>query len=684
MKPPAATQLRAAELQALLRDYAYRYYVLDDPTVSDAAYDALYSELRSLEQQHPELIQEDSPTQRVGGALLAGFAEVVHAVPMLSLDNAFSVEEVRAFDRRACERLGVERLAYVCEPKIDGLAISLRYEQGLFTQAATRGDGERGEDVTANLRTLRTLPLRLRGELIPARLEIRGEVYFPSAGFAQLNAKLAATGERVFANPRNAAAGTIRQLDPKIAAQRPLALLCYSLGQLEGLPWPTTQSAALAQLHAWGLPVNPHVLVADVDGCLTYFSDMGERRADLPYAIDGVVYKVDDLAQQAALGFVSRAPRWAVAHKFPAEEAMTLVQAIEVGVGRTGALTPVAVLAPVAVGGVTVTHATLHNAAEVQRKDVRVGDTVVVRRAGDVIPEVARVVLAQRPPEASAFVFPDVCPVCGSAVVRLADQVIARCSGGLYCPAQRKEQIQHYASRRALDIQGLGDKLVAQLVDAGLVTTVADLYNLTVEALAALPRLGEKSALKLLAQLEQRKHTTLARLLYALGIREVGESTARALALHFGTLDALILADAAQLQAVPDVGPVVAESLVAFFANPHNLDVVRRLQQAGLEYPPQTPPTAVFAGQETHPLSGKTLVLTGTLSSSTRDAVKAQLLALGAKVSDSVSRRTDYVVAGVSPGSKLTQAQQLGVAVVDEVTLIRWLEGTHEADHRPN
>lgn len=671
---PADAFVLAQRLRALLAEQAYHYYVLDTPTLSDSAYDALYRELQVLERLYPALIQPDSPTQRVGGSPLAQFTEVRHHVPMLSLDNAFSAVEVLAFNQRACERLGLPALTYVCEPKIDGLAISLRYEQGRFIQAATRGDGERGEDVSANVRTLRSLPLCLRGGNLPDFLEVRGEVYLPHAGLAQLNAKLTAAGAKPFANPRNAAAGSLRQLDPAIAAQRPLALFTYSIVQLEGQAWPLTQTAVLAQLQAWGLPVNPLIqTVPDIQGCLAYFAQLAAQRVSLPYDIDGVVYKVDGLALQTALGFVTRAPRWAIAHKFPAEEALTQVQAIEVQVGRTGALTPVAVLAPVAVGGVTVTHATLHNAAEVQRKDVRIGDTVVVRRAGDVIPEVVRSMPLQRLPDALPFVMPVQCPVCGAAVIQEPGEVVARCSGGLYCPAQRKEQIRHYASRRALDIQGLGDKLIDQLVDASLVNTVADLYALTETQLTALERMGTTSTRKLLAQIAGSKQPTLARLLYALGIREVGEVTAWNLAQHFGGLEALMQATAPQFQAVPDIGPVVAAHLVTFFAQPHNQDVLARLQAAGVQ------PTAVAVSvPAAHPLTGKTVVLTGTLQQLTRDQAKAKLLLLGAKVSGSVSARTHYVIAGADAGSKQAQAERLGIPIVGEAELLQWLEQAND------
>ena len=658
---------RIDELREQIRRYDHHYYVLDDPLVPDAEYDRQLAELVALEARYPELITADSPTQRVAGAPASGFVEVEHVVPMRSLGNAFSEAEVADFDRRARERLGVASITYVAEPKLDGLAISLLYEDGVLVRAATRGDGERGEAVTHNVRTLRTVPLRLAGTP-PARLEVRGEVVMGHAGFEALNARLRAQGGKTFANPRNAAAGSLRQLDPAVAAQRPLEFFGYGVGLVEGGVLPPSQSETLAWLSELGLRVNPlWRQVEGVDGCLAYQHEIGERRDALPYEIDGVVYKVDRRDWQETLGYVARAPRWAIAHKFPAREELTRLLDVEFQVGRTGALTPVARLEPVAVSGVTVSNATLHNMDEVRRKDVRIGDSVVVRRAGDVIPEVVGVVIERRPADAREITLPDHCPVCGSSVEQVEGEAVARCSGGLYCPAQRKEAIRHFASRRALDIEGLGERLIDQLVARGWVHDVADLYRLDAVALGALERMGERSAQNLVAALEASKQTTLARFLFALGIREVGEATARALANHFGSLDALIEAsgDLERLQQVDDVGPVVAAHLHAFFAEPHNRDVIARLRTAGvvwLEGPP--------APRETLPLTGQTWVLTGTLESMSRDQAKARLEALGAKVAGSVSKKTTCVVAGRDAGSKLDKAQTLGVEVIDEA---EWL-----------
>ena len=672
MAIPDDVRAHAARLRERLNWHGYRYYVLDDPEIPDAEYDRLFRELRELEATHPELIAFDSPTQRVGAAPLAVFQPVRHALPMLSLDNAFSAEEVMEFDRRAHERLAdTATIQYAAEPKLDGLAVSLRYEDGVLIRGATRGDGQTGEDITANLRTIRAIPLRLLGAGWPRVLEVRGEVFMPRAGFARWNAAAQARGDRIFANPRNAAAGSLRQLDPRVTAERPLDWFCYGVGAVEKGELPSRHSAILDRLSAWGLRVCPERRVVDgLAGCLAYHRDLLERRECLPYDIDGVVYKVDRLDWQRELGFVARAPRWAIAHKFPAQEELTVVEAIEVQVGRTGAITPVARLKPVFVGGVTVTNATLHNADEVARKDVRVGDTVIVRRAGDVIPEVAQVVLEQRPADAQAFVMPEICPVCGSRVVRLEGEAAARCIGGLYCRAQRQEAIRHFASRRALDIEGLGDKLVEQLVERGLVRNPADLYGLDVATLAGLERMGARSAAKLVEALDRSKTTTLARFLYALGIREVGETTALILAGHFGTLEALMAAEEERLQQVPDVGPVVAAAIRAFFQEPHNQQVIARLRAAGVRWPEAEVKQAT--GQ---PLAGKTFVLTGTLESLTRDQASDRLQALGAKVSGSVSKKTDYVVAGRDAGSKLDKARELGVMVLDEAGLRALLEG---------
>ena len=668
---------RAAELRAELEHHNYRYFVLDDPQVPDAEYDRLLRELRDLESAHPSLVTADSPTQRVGGVAADEFAEARHRQPMLSLDNAFSEEDVTAFDRRVRERLGSdEAVEYSAEPKMDGLAISVIWEHGVFTRAATRGDGVTGEDVTANVRTIASLPLRLRGAA-PALLEARGEVFMPVAGFERLNREAAARGDKVFVNPRNAAAGSLRQLDPKVTASRPLEVYFYALGTLEGAPLPERHSEVLEMLRGLGLRVSPETRrVQGVAGCLAYYAALGARRAVLPHQIDGVVYKVDDLAAQRTLGFVSRAPRWAVAHKFPADEALTVVREVGFQVGRTGALTPVARLEPVFVGGVTVSNATLHNIDEIERKGVRIGDTVVVRRAGDVIPEVARVLLDRRPDDAREVRLPSACPVCGSPVERDPDAAVARCTGGYRCSAQRKERLRHFAARRALDVEGLGERLVEQLVDADLVQTPADLFRLDRATLAGLERMGEKSADNLLTALVKARDTTLPRLLFALGIREVGEATAAALAAHFGDLDALMEADLGSVQQVPDVGPVVAARVVEYFADPSHRDMILRLREAGVHWPVSAPvPPA-----DGLPLVGLTWVLTGSLVSMDRGAAEDALRALGARISGSVSKKTDFVVAGSDAGSKLRKAEELGVRVLDESVLLRTLETKRPPD----
>ncbi|MCX7896316.1 MAG: NAD-dependent DNA ligase LigA [Rhodocyclaceae bacterium] len=669
---PAANQAAAAEriaqLRAEIEKHDYAYYVLDAPIIPDAEYDKLFRELVALEAAYPELVTPDSPTQRVGGRPLPEFGELTHRVPMLSLANAFSAEEVEAFDRRCREGLGVARIRYACEPKFDGLAVSLLYENGIFVRGATRGDGYRGEDVTQNLRTVRNLPLRLKGEALPRFLEVRGEVLMLKRDFARLNARQAELGEKTFANPRNAAAGSLRQLDPRVTAKRPLRFYAYGVAEASQEDRiAKSHSEAMAKLMAWGLPVvAEREVVEGVEGLLAYYERMARKRQDLPYDIDGVVYKVDDLEAQERLGFVARAPRFAIAHKFPAQEALTVVEAIEVQVGRTGALTPVARLSPVFVGGVTVTNATLHNEDEVHRKDVRVGDTVIVRRAGDVIPEIVSVVHERRPPHARPFVMPKTCPVCGSAVEKPASEAIARCTGGLYCPAQRKQAILHFASRRAMDIEGLGEKLVDQLVERGLVKSVADLYRLTAHELSSLERMGEKSAQNLVTAIEKSKATTLSRFIYALGIRNVGEATAKDLARHFGDIKALMNASADQLMAVPEVGPVIAESIVHFFAEPHNRRVIDELLSAGVHWPHEK-------SAESGKLAGKTFVLTGTLSSLTRAAAKAAIEAAGGKVTESVSKKTDFVVVGEEPGSKYDKARALGVTVLDEAQFLELL-----------
>lgn len=651
---------RIAQLRAEIEQHNHRYYVLDDPSIPDAEYDKLFRELQSLETRHPELLTVDSPTQRVGGAPLKAFAEVHHRTAMLSLNNAFSEEEVRAFDTRIREALGVTEVEYAVEPKFDGLAITLSYRDGMFVQGATRGDGNVGEEVTENLRTIHSIPLRLTAAVHD--VEIRGEVLMFKRDFAKLNEAQRAKGEKEFVNPRNAAAGALRQLDARITASRRLSFFAYGMGICEGVTLPQQHHFQMDLLQQWGVAVaQQRRVVQGVEGLLDYYREIGAQRADLPFDIDGVVYKVNDTLLQQQLGFVSRAPRFAIAHKFPAEESITTLLEIEVQVGRTGALTPVARLAPVFVGGVTVTNATLHNEDEIRRKDVRIGDTVVVRRAGDVIPEVARVVIERRPVEAREFVMPLVCPVCGSQVAKLPDEAVWRCTGGLFCPAQRKQALLHFASRRAMNIDGLGDKLVEQLVDAHIVKTPADLYKLGLLAMINLDRMGEKSAVNLLAGIEKSKRTTLARFIFALGIRNVGETTAKDLAQHFGSLDNLLAADLERLQQVRDVGPVVAQSMADFLAQSHNREVIEQLRAAGVQWAEHEAQAAT-----TLPFAGQTFVLTGTLVSLNRDQAKEKLEALGAKVSGSVSKKTHYVVAGAEAGSKLDKAQELGVTVLDE------------------
>ena len=655
-----ALRERAAQLRAAIERHNYLYYVKDAPEITDAEYDRLFKELQELEQDSPELRTPDSPTQRVGGAPLAGFAEVRHRTPMLSIANAFDEEAVQAFDRRAREALGVESIEYAAEPKFDGLAVSLTYREGVFVQGATRGDGTTGEDITPNLRTVRSIPLRVPDAADTRELEVRGEVLMYRQDFDALNARQREAGEKEYVNPRNAAAGAVRQLDSRITAGRPLRFFAYAVSHSSEARW-ATHSQSLARLSGLGFPVCPdRDVVQGVEGLLKYYKRIGRTRDRLPYAIDGVVYKVNRLDWQGRLGFISRAPRFALAHKYPAEEQVTQVLAIDVQVGRTGALTPVARLKPVFVGGVTVTNATLHNEDELRRKDVRIGDTVVVRRAGDVIPEVVSVRAEKRPAGARPFHLPKKCPVCGSAVVRSEDEAVARCSGGLYCPAQRKQALLHFASRRAMDIEGLGERLVEQLVDEKLVHTPADLYRLRLEQLAGLERMGEKSAANLLEALERSRHTTLERFIYALGIRNVGESTARDLARHFGDLAPLLKASEEALLEVPDVGPIVARSIRQFLDEPHNRRVIDELVEAGVSWPISTPaprpPQAAV----------KSFVLTGTLASMSRDEARAAIEAKGHKVTGSVSKKTDFVVAGDAAGSKLERARALGVAVLDE------------------
>jgi DNA ligase (NAD+) len=663
---PAKIAQRAAKLRTDLDAHNFRYYVEDAPAVSDAEYDRLFRELQAIERDYPVLATPDSPTQRVGGQPAAEFEPVTHRVPMLSLSNAFADEEAEAFDRRVRTALGVERVDYAVEPKFDGLAVSLVYERGHFTLGATRGDGYTGENVTANLRTVRAIPMRLPADA-PPLLEVRGEVLMLKRDFAALNAAQGSAGEKAFVNPRNTAAGALRQLDPAITASRRLAFFGYGVGVVEwgAVKPPATQDALLKLLAALRLPIaSQRSVVRGLEGLLRYYRAIGSERDRLPFQIDGVVYKVNQFEHQERLGFVSRAPRFALAHKFPAEELPTEVLAINVQVGRTGALTPVARLKPVFVGGVTVVSATLHNEDEVRRKDVRVGDTVIVRRAGDVIPEVVRVLPESRQPNAPQFVLPRRCPECGSKVVRLPDEAIARCSGGLVCPAQRKQALLHFASRRALDIEGLGDKLVDQLVDAGRVHTPADIYKLDVAALAALDRMADKSAANVVAAIDKSRATTLARFIYALGIRHVGETTAADLAQHFGTLDAVLAADEQALLEVRDVGPVLVQSILQFFAEAHNRKVIADLRAAGVHWT-ETAPRRARAGK----FSGLTFVLTGTLPTLARDDAKALIEEHGGKVAGSVSKKTSYVVAGAEPGSKLDKAGELGVPVLDEQQL---------------
>lgn len=661
---------RAAWLRETLARYDYAYYVADAPLVPDAEYDRLFRELLALEAAHPELIGPDSPTQRIGGQPLEGFPEVTHRVPMLSIHTETDTGDsgAFAFDTRVRRALGLADdaapVAYIGELKFDGLAINLRYENGVLVQAATRGDGLTGEDVTQNIRTIRVIPLRLQGDP-PAVLEVRGEVYMRRGDFEKLNARQEARGEKTFVNPRNAAAGSLRQLDPAIAAQRPLSFFAYGLGESVGWEMPETHSGVLLALVEFGLPVCEHRAVLRGPQALADFhTKVAGLRTTLPFDIDGAVYKVNSLTQQRQLGFLSREPRWAVAHKYPAEEAVTLLKDIEVQVGRTGALTPVARLEPVFVGGVTVTSATLHNQDEIDRKDLRIGDQVIVRRAGDVIPEVVGPVLDRRVGDPPRFVLLErypTCPVCGSHVVRDEDEAVARCSGGLFCAAQRKQALLHFASRRALDIEGLGEKLVDQLVDSGRVHSPADIFGLKEDELAGLERMGPKSAANLVAALEKARHTNLARFVFALGIRNVGETTAKDLARHFGNLDALMAADQERLLEVPDVGPIVATCVLDFFAEAHNREVIAALRAAGLEWAEGAP-----VAREAGGLAGKTFVLTGTLPSLSRDEAKALIEAAGGKVTGSVSKKTSFVVAGVDAGSKLEKAHTLGIALLDE------------------
>lgn len=667
-QPPEA---EAAQLRQQLNYHNHRYYVLDDPELPDAEYDRMLRRLQQLETEHPELLTADSPTQRVGGAPLDAFESVTHLMPMLSLDNAFSDDEVVDFNRRVLDRLNQSGdVKYACEPKLDGIAISLLYRNGVLERGATRGDGTTGEDITSNVRTVASIPLKLIGDDIPELLEVRGEIYLPKAGFDALNDAARKSGDKLFVNPRNAAAGSLRQLDSRITAQRPLEMCAYSVGVVEGGELPDTHVGVLRQLQAWGFLVNEYLEEVDsIEGCLDYYQRMAQRRDQLGYDIDGIVYKVNDLNLQQRLGFVARAPRWAIARKFPAQEELTKLIDVEFQVGRTGAVTPVARLEPVFVGGVTVSNATLHNRDEVERLGLMIGDTVVVRRAGDVIPQVVKVITERRPAEACEVVFPNSCPVCDSPVERVANEAVARCSGGLICPAQRKEAIKHFASRKALDVEGLGDKLVEQLVDQELVHTPADLFGLTVEQLAGLERMAEKSATNLVNAIADSRETTLPKFIYALGIREVGEATAQTLANHLGSLDAIAAANEEALQEVEDVGPVVAHFIAEFFAAERNLQVIEGLQSAGVHWPAITP-----RSESELPLAGQTWVLTGTLESMSRSEAKEKLQQLGAKVAGSVSAKSSCVVAGPGAGSKLTKAQNLGVKVMDEEALIALLK----------
>ncbi|WP_314142582.1 NAD-dependent DNA ligase LigA [Buttiauxella noackiae] len=661
------------QLRTTLRHHEYLYHVLDTPEIPDAEYDRLMAELRSLEDAHPELITPDSPTQRVGAAPLSEFTQVRHEVPMLSLDNAFDEASYLAFNKRVQDRLkSAEAITFCCELKLDGLAVSLLYEDGVLVRAATRGDGTTGENITANVRTIRSIPLKLRGENIPRRLEVRGEVFLPQAGFEKINEEARRTGGKIFANPRNAAAGSLRQLDPRITAKRPLTFFCYGVGLLEGGELPASHHARLQQFKEWGLPVSDRIRLCNTpEEVLAFYHQIEAERPKLGFDIDGVVIKVDSLALQETLGFVARAPRWAVAFKFPAQEQMTFVRDVEFQVGRTGAITPVARLEPVQVAGVLVSNATLHNADEIERLGLRIGDRVVIRRAGDVIPQVVGVVESERPENTSEIVFPTHCPVCGSDVERVEGEAVARCTGGLICGAQRKEALKHFVSRRALDVDGMGDKIIDQLVEKEYVHTPADLFRLTAGKLTGLDRMGPKSAQNVVDALEKAKETTFARFLYALGIREVGEATAAGLAAHFGTLDALIAASIEDLQKVPDVGIVVATHTFNFFAEESNREVIRQLtEEAGVHWPA---PVIIKAEEIDSPFAGKTVVLTGSLSIMSRDDAKARLVALGAKVAGSVSKKTDLVIAGEAAGSKLVKAQELGIDVIDEAEMIRIL-----------
>ena len=669
---PVPVEKQIQELREKLRYHSYQYYVLDDPHVPDAEYDRLYNQLLALEKDNPQLVTADSPTQRVGSTPLAAFEQIQHQMPMLSLDNVFNEDDLQAFNQRVKDRLKTDaEIEFTGEPKLDGLAISLRYEKGELIYAATRGDGATGENVTQNVRTMKSVPLRLFGSGYPDVLEVRGEVFMPKAGFERLNRQAREKGGKEFANPRNAAAGSLRQLDPEVTARRPLSIYCYSIGVVQGGVMADTHFEILAQLRSFGLPVCKEIKrLHGISACLDYYQDISNRRDDLPYDIDGIVYKVNSIELQKRLGFVARAPRWAIAHKFPAQEEISRIIDVDFQVGRTGAVTPVARLEPVFVGGVTVSNATLHNMDEIRRKDIRVGDQVIVRRAGDVIPEVARVLPGSRKKALPEITMLAKCPVCGSAIEQIEGEAIARCSGGLYCQAQRAEAIKHFASRKAMDIDGLGDKLVEQLVEGDLIHTPADLYQLSCETLASLERMAEKSASKLVAALDKSKHPSLSRFIYALGIREVGETTALNLANEFKTLSAIQHADYDQLIEVQDIGPIVAQHIVNFFQQQHNVDVIEQLLTAGIQVQDVIQAASEQAGS---PFYGKTVVITGTLPTMSRGEAKEKLLAAGAKVTGSVSAKTDYLLAGDKAGSKLTKAEKLAVEVIDEKTMLSLL-----------
>ncbi|MFK5915759.1 MAG: NAD-dependent DNA ligase LigA [Woeseiaceae bacterium] len=665
-------QTRVDELREEINAHNHAYYVLDAPEIPDSEYDRLLRELTTLENENPELITDESPTQRVGATPLVAFSEVKHEVPMLSLGNAFTNEDMDDFDRRVKDAVEADSIFYAAEPKLDGLAISLLYKDGLLVRAATRGDGRTGEDVTLNIRTIEAIPLKLIGKNHPATLEVRGEVVMPKKGFEKLNQQQLAKNEKPFVNPRNAAAGSLRQLDPKITATRPLSFYSYGIGLIDGLDLPDKHSDMMNLLKSWGLRINPESkVVKGADGCKQYYENLSAKRNDLPDEIDGIVYKVDDKNFQDIMGFVARAPRWAIARKFPAQEEMTTLQAIDIQVGRTGALTPVARLESVFVGGVTVSNATLHNQDEIDRLDIRVGDHVIVRRAGDVIPQIVSVVTSKRQGKPRRYRIPSTCPVCGSEADKLEDEAVTYCTGGLFCEAQQKEAIKHFASRRAMNVDGLGDKLVEQLVDEGLIKTIADLYLLEVDKLVTLERMAEKSAKNLVASLSKSKDTELAKFVFALGIHSVGETTAQTLAHHFSTLDNIMSADSETLLAVPDVGPIVAKNIITFFKQPHNKEVIEQLLTVGIKWPKLKKKSL-----DEQPLLGQTFVVTGTLETMGRNDAKAALQNLGAKVSGSVSKKTDVVVVGENPGSKATKARDLGVKVVDEKGLIDILAKT--------